>query len=173
MGNLERFKIDLKGMKTDNEDFHFVLDDDYFDSLDTEEVSGGNIDAYLNVKKTGDEFLLTFQIEGNATVTCDLCLEPMSQYVETESQMVARFGDSYSEDGDDITVPADDGTIDVSWLFYELTALAIPTRHVHDEGQCDPEMLRRISELVGDDEQEETTDSRWSALEQLKSTTKE
>ena len=173
MGNLERFKIDLKGMKADSEAFHFVLDDDYFETLDAGEVSGGHLNASLTVKKTAGNFLLTLQVEGHATVTCDRCLEPMSQFVEAASQLVVHLGESYSDDGDDITVPADEGIIDVSWFFYELTVLALPTRRVHAEGDCNPEMLRRLGAMEEPDAAEEATDSRWSALEQLKSTTKE
>ena len=44
-------------------------------------------------------------------------------------------GDEYDDDGEMLTVPITEGTLDVSWLLYEFIALQIPMRHVHAE--CD------------------------------------
>ena len=41
MCDLETFKIDLKGMKTDEQSLEFDLNDEFFKVLDASEVNGG------------------------------------------------------------------------------------------------------------------------------------
>ena len=63
MGSLERFKIDLRGLKSEVQAFEFSLDDDFFKNLDTIDVRGGNLTANLEVRKTGGDYLLNFHAE--------------------------------------------------------------------------------------------------------------
>ena len=173
MGSLERFKIDLKGLKLEESTFDFILDNDYFESIEASDVRGGALRVSLSVRKRAGVFDLRFHVEGEATVACDLCLEDLQQPVCTDSSLVVRLGDSYSDEDEVITIPAEEGVLDVSWLIYEIIALAIPTRHVHAEGDCNPEMVARIEEMSIHEEETPDTDPRWKDLEKLKSTIKE
>ncbi|UTW63826.1 DUF177 domain-containing protein [bacterium SCSIO 12741] len=57
----------------------------------------------------------------------------------------------------------------MSQLLYEFIHLALPLKNVHNEGECDPEMVKKIEELnYGEGEEEESTDPRWNALKSLK-----
>ena len=175
MGNLERFKIDLKGLKSEKTSFDFGLDDDYFQAIGATEVKGGSLTTSLEVRKTAGVFELLFHTEGTATVTCDVCLDDMSQQVISDNKVVVRFGDVLEENGDDIVVPADEGIVDVAWLIYEFIVLAIPTQHVHEEGECNPAMLEKLAQLSAvqhNETAEDSIDPRWSELEKLKSTIK-
>ena len=173
MGSLERFKIDLKGQTEENASYEFGLEKDYFDAIEATEVKGGKLQATLDVHKRAGVYKLNFHIEGDATVVCDLCLDDLQQPVSTDSRLVVRLGDRYSDDDDVITIPAEEGMLDVSWLMYEMIALAIPTRHVHPEGECNPAMLERIGEMSIHEEDHAESDPRWKDLEKLKSTIKE
>lgn len=173
MGSLERFKIDLKGQTEENSFYEFGLDNDYFDAIGATEVKGGMLHATLDVHKTAGVYELKFHIEGEATVVCDLCLDDLQQPVITDSTIIARFGDRYADEDEVVTVPADEGILDVSWLIYEIIALAIPTRHVHAEGECNAEMLERIGEMSTQEPENSEGDPRWKELEKLKSTIKE
>lgn len=174
MGSLERFKIDLKGQTEENAFYEFGLDNDYFYAVEATEVKGGRLHASLEVHKTAGVYHLNFHVEGEATVACDLCLDDLQQPVCTDSSLVVRLGDSYSDEDEMITIPADEGILDVSWLIYEIIALAIPTRHVHADGECNPLMLERLGEMsIHEENGEDCCDPRWKELEKLKSTIKE
>ena len=173
MGNLEIFKIDLKGLKDEVTTFEFSLDNDYFEAIGATQVNGGDFSTTLTVRKTAGAFELRFHSAGTAVVSCDLCLEDMTLPVDTSNKVVVRLGEEYSDDDEIVTVPADEGTIDVAWLIYEFIALAIPSRHVHAEGECNPDMVSKLESLSAQKSSETgTTDPRWSALENLKSTIK-
>ena len=174
MGKLDTFKIDLKGLNTENACFEFRLDNAYFDAIGSEDLKGGDLHNTLQVRKVAGNFELSFHTEGVVTVTCDLCLDDMSLPIATDNKLVARLGDEFDDNDEFIVIPADEGILDVAWLVYEFIVLAVPMRHVHEEGQCNPDMIRRIGQLVVDNsDDDEAVDPRWNELRKLKSTIKE
>lgn len=174
MGKLDTFKIDLKGLNTENACFEFRLDNAYFDAIGSEDLKGGDLLTTLQVRKVAGNFELSFHTEGVVTVTCDLCLDDMSVPIVTDNKLVARLGDEFDDNDEFIVIPADEGILDVAWLVYEFIVLAVPMRHVHEEGQCNPDMIRRIGQLVVDNsDDDEAVDPRWNELRKLKSTIKE
>ena len=70
-----------------------------------------------------------------------------------------------------MTVAEDEGILDVTWLLYEFIALAIPIRHVHAPGKCNPAMIRALEEHSAARSGQEdgvTVDPRWETLLKLK-----
>ncbi len=59
----------------------------------------------------------------------------------------------------------------VAWYLYEFIALAIPIKHVHAPGKCNPAMVRALEEhsaARSGQEDEQPMDPRWEALLKLK-----
>lgn len=104
-------------------------------------------------------------------VPCDVCLEPMEQSIEAIERLEAKFGTENSEEDDLVTVAEDEGILDVAWYLYEFIALAIPIKHVHAPGKCNPAMVRALEEhsaARSGQEDEQPMDPRWEALLKLK-----
>lgn len=186
MDLLDNYKIDLKSMRTDRADYQFVLDNAYFEAVRGSEVERGQADVHLSVKKTAGAFELTFNIEGIIQIPCDRCLELMDQRIETVSVLKVKLGEEYADEGDIIVIPEYDGVLDVSWLIYEMIALEIPIKHVHEPGQCNGAMMGTLERLMtdfGDQDKEENTvtnhsdgefsdnqrpiDPRWNELKKI------
>jgi uncharacterized metal-binding protein YceD (DUF177 family) len=107
---------------------------------------------------------------------------------ETTARLIVKFGKDYSEESDEIVViPETEGVINLAWFLYEFVALAIPIKHIHAPGKCNKQMtakLKKHTPKSGDDddnfeiddnviitdeeEPEENTDPRWSALKGFK-----
>lgn len=172
MCSLEELKIDLKDLKEGVSTFRFNLGDAWFESLEGGEIKQGDVCVSIDVNRTEDYFDLDFHVEGSVTVSCDRCLDDMDQPIVNDQHIVAKFGDEYSEDDDTITVPEKEGMLDTTWLIYQFIELAVPLRHVHAPGKCNPAMMKILEEHsaarsgAGDDEK--PIDSRWAALSQLK-----
>ena len=85
---------------------------------------------------------------------------------------MAKFGEDYSEDDDLITVAENEGILDVSWFIYQFIELAIPLKHVHAPGKCNPAMMKVLEEhsaaRSGDGDSGDVVDDRWAALLKLK-----
>ena len=173
MCNLESFKIDLKGMKTDEQRLEFDLNDDFFKALDVSEVNGGALHVSVSIRKATGFYELQFHAEGTVTVPCDICLDDMDQPIETDHVLVAKLGaETNTEDDDVVTVDENEGILDTSWLIYEFIALAIPIKHVHAPGKCNSAMTQKLEELSGavrsGEEEAEAIDPRWEKLKNLK-----
>lgn len=156
--------VDLRNKITDKTEMEYRLDDAYFESLGTPEVKKGCVNVFVSINKEIDSFIFRFKIRGQVIVPCDRCLDDMVQPVSSDEQITVKFGEEYSDEGEDLVViPELEGVIDLSWIMYEFIALAIPMKHVHEDGECDAKMVDKLNEhfLVSDGEK---TDPRWDAL---------
>ena len=159
MGKLDGYKVDLNGMQSDTVSYRWQADNDFFSAVQGPEIKRGSLDVAIRVKRTSGTYELEFQLQGEVEVTCDRCLEPMSQPIEAECLLRVKMGDEFADDGDVVTIPEQDGTINVAWNIYEFAALQIPLRHVHPDGQC------KVS--LSEPTIEEKNDPRWEALRKL------
>ena len=170
--DLETLKLDLNGLNDGLTSLSFDLDDSFFDAVEASEVSKGKVHVDIDIVRTdGDFFSLAFRGNGMVIVPCDRCLEDMEQPIEFEQRLNAKFGREYSEDDDLVTVAEDEGILDVAWFIYEFIDLAIPIRHVHAPGKCDPAMIRALEEhsaARSGEDSKPSVDPRWAALSNLK-----
>ena len=174
MDTIERYIIDLKALHDDNAHFEYNVNDDFFAMLDTSEFQKGIVHVSVDVKKLADSFDINFQINGQVVVICDRCLDEMNQEVNSTNRLRVKFGSEYTDDGDDfVIVPEDEGSINVAWFIYEFIALAVPIRHVHAEGDCNPEMMQKLKSHLSynlaedNDSCDKPMDPRWNDLKNL------
>ena len=149
----------------------YKLDDEYFKTIEALDVQRGELSSCLSVNRTDDFFELNFHTEGVVHIPCDICLDDMDQSIETNNRLVVKFGEDYSEDDGLVTVPENEGMLDVSWFIYEFIALDIPIKHVHAPGKCNPAMIELLEEhsaARSGEEEEESVDPRWEVLLKLK-----
>ncbi len=170
MCSLEKYRIDLLGLKADTETFEFHLDDDFFKAVEGRDVQHGDVKATVRVTKVGNDFKMAMGVQGSVIVPCDLCLEDMEQPVEGTNNLTVKLGVEYAEEDDTVTVDEREGFIDTSWFLYEMIVLAIPIKHVHEPGKCNPAMMKALEEhsVARSSGGEQPVDPRWSELEKLK-----
>ena len=172
MCSLETYKIDLKALKEDKCVVDFDLNDDFFRSLDGSQLEHGELHVSVSIRKISGFFEVQFYTEGHVTVTCDRCLDDMEQPITADNCLTVRLGDTYSEDGDSVTIDEKEGILDTSWFIYEFIMLAIPIKHVHAPGKCNSAMTQKLTELSGavrsSKEEVDAVDPRWEALKKLK-----
>ena len=171
--DLETLKIDLKGLNEGVNYLEFDLDDTYFKAIDALEVSQGKVRVLLDITRTGNDFFtLDFHETGVVMVPCDICLDPMEQSIEITQRLEVKLGTENSEEDDLVMVAEDEGILDITWYLYEFIALAIPIKHVHAPGKCNPAMIRTLEEYSatrsGQEGNETPMDPRWEALLKLK-----
>lgn len=172
MCTLDSFRIDLKGLEESTTALDFHLTDEYFAAIEASEIRRGDLSVALSIRKAATLFELDFHIEGHVCIPCDLCLDDMEQPIATDNRLLARFGDTSTEQDDVVVVGEEEGILDVAWLIYEFIDLAIPIKHVHTPGNCNAAMTRKLEELSatrsGDGAGEEAVDPRWEALRNLR-----
>ena len=174
-------------MSEDVSHYEYVLDNDFFISIDAPEIQKGKLRVALTVKKSMGVFVLNFHTEGFVVVPCDRCLDEMEQPVTSSDKLMVKFGREYAEEGDNlIVIPEEEGEINVAWFMYEFIALAIPMKHVHAPGKCNKAVTSKLNkhlrtssdddaeesfgageDIVVEDEAEEQIDPRWNELKKI------
>lgn len=157
MGKFDAYKIDLKGMKEHSYSCEYELDNHFFDVIDAPEVRKGKVHVSLTIKKTGGIYELTFKTDGVVQITCDRCLDDMDQPISSTDVLRVKLGPDYSDEGDMVVIPEDEGIINVAWFMYEFIALSIPMKHVHAPGKCNKAMVGKLNQYMrtkeGDEEE--------------------
>ena len=168
----EQMKIDLKALTEAETPLSWTLDDAFFAMLDGAQLQHGSVHVSGSIRKAVGFFELVLHAEGTVQVPCDRCLDSMGQPIVADQLMIVKLGAAYTEDDEVITVDEADAVLDTAWLIYESIALAVPIQHVHQPGDCNVAMMRKLEELTAarssDADATETIDPRWAALEKLK-----
>ncbi len=172
MCTLETLKVDLRNVEEQGTVLRYHLQDDYFEAIEAPEVREGTLDVTVTIRKKASWFELDFHTEGVVHIACDRCLGDMEQPIESDNCLLARFGSPADEDDDVVTVDELEGILDISWLIYEFTILAIPIKHVHAPGKCNAAMTKLLEEhdaaRSSEEEGDQPVDPRWSELLKLK-----
>lgn len=187
---MDIYKVELKDMRADSCRYEYELDDAFFEAIEAPEIRKGRLHVQLDVKKGISVYHLSFHTEGVVTVPCDRCLEDMEIDVDTDNRLDVKLGADYLDEETCITVPEEEGYIDVAWFLYEFIELSLPIKHVHAPGECNPQMMgalnAHLSHMADDDDFEEAeaggevedgssteqedgqpTDPRWDALKSI------
>ncbi len=173
-------------MCQDSSRYEWMLTDQFFADVEAPDIQKGNLNVILQVKKSIGTYVLDFHIEGTVVVTCDRCLDDLELPVETDNTLNVKLGDEFSEENDLVTVPEEEGYINVAWFIYEFVALSLPMKKVHAPGECNElmtEVLRKhncVSFTEDDDtdwvdeestevipDKAERSDSRWDELKKI------
>ncbi len=176
--------IDLLDAQLEGKAFDFVVDDAVFQAIDGL-VTKGTVHAHVVCKKARQAvYVFDVHSEGTVCVPCDRCLADVELRIDTTDELTVRLGDTYEDDGDVLTVPEQEGLLDISLPVYEFVVLNMPIRRIHEPGKCDNAMMEvfdghqaaRSSREGGEEDDsaddcgdgEKPHDSRWDALRNLK-----
>jgi uncharacterized protein len=166
-----RYTIPLSGLKEGRHNIDFEIDNKFFENIEESEVKEGSLIANIGVDKRSTHCDLVITISGNIRLCCDRCLEMFFYPVICENRLLIKFGKTIDEiDPDIISLPFGENELDLKQHLYDYIMLALPIKRVHPNDSfgrstCDPDMLRKLEELVVDEEPE--TDPRWDELKKL------
>ena len=164
-----RYTILLSGLKEGHHTIDFEIGKEFFEQFEESEVKEGSLFANIEMDRRSSHLDLVLRISGRVKVCCDRCLEMFFQPVNCENRLLVKFGRKIEDiDPDIISVPADEHELDLQQHLYEFIHLALPIKRVHPEdnsgnSSCDPEMLKKLEELIV----EEENDPRWDELKKL------
>lgn len=143
------YQVNLNTLRENPARFDYSVGSDFFSGMESSLVEKGEVDAHVELSDCGnDSYRLKLRLAGWVEVPCDYCLEPMKLTVEDERELKVRFGDPAETTADCVVVSRRDGRLDMAPLIYDYVVLAIPLRHVHEEGECNVEMAERLAEFM-------------------------
>ncbi|MGN8068362.1 DUF177 domain-containing protein [Mucilaginibacter sp. SG564] len=172
MKSLRTYSIPFTGLKLGKHQFEYTVDDAFFDEFDYSLVKKANLQCRVELDKQETMLILDFHISGTVNANCDKCLAQYLQPLNITEQQIAKFSDEVIDEDDEIiTLNKNDHEINIAGLIYEYINVAMPFISVcSNEGNtsyCDKEMLEKLNNLSGNDEQNEQTDPRWDVLRKI------
>lgn len=166
-----KYDVEFKGLKEGLHKFEFEIQNKFFEHFEQELVSVGNVKVRVTLEKRSLFMKLHLALKGWVELTCDRCLENFNQNIKLKTELFVKFGENNYDDNEIIWISPEEHRINLAQLIYEYIILSIPIRHIHQEKNgvsgCSPEMLEILRELASTEEEEEKeqkTDPRWSAL---------
>ncbi len=116
------------------------VDGDFFTSRGNDDVKEADVTAYVDIDVRHGAYVIGITCQGWIEIPCDRCLDPMRLEVDDDYDVTVRYGEEYDEKEDTIILPESEVNFDLSPLIADTILLSIPLRHVHPEGECNPEM---------------------------------
>ena len=167
MDTIQEHTIEFTGLKDGTHQFDFDLGQPFFDAAAEDEFLGGQVKAHVQLEKSPAMLVTRIHLDGPVSVRCDHCNAPMDLHLQGEQRQIFRLADTEVYDDDElVSLPPNAHGVDLTHYFYECLRLALPVRHVHPPGQCDPEVEAVLGRLSVDNPS--GPDPRWAALENLK-----
>ena len=165
------FAIPFVGLKLGLHEFEFDIDKSFFDSLPYSLIENGRLTAYLELEKKETMLIANLGIVGFIFTNCDRCTESLSQEIDGEFTIYYTFGEEDSEDENLIVISPDSYQIDITQPLYELISLSMPSKLIHDETECNEEMVALLAKYQqpapSSEPDKNDIDPRWSALKNL------
>lgn len=169
MGSSSEYSIPFEGLKIGKYTYEYQITSAFFEELTYSIIQGGDIKVNFILNKKETMMIGKFEMEGFVQKPCDRCNDLMDIPIHVSHEVYYKFNGESSDDENLILIPSSDFSIDIASTIYELLTVALPSRTVHEENQCNPEMLDLLDEYVSFDEDEDkNTDPRWDALKDIK-----
>jgi uncharacterized metal-binding protein YceD (DUF177 family) len=158
------YTIPFVGLKLGVHHFDFQIEDSFFKDFEFSEVTSGCFQVQVVVEKKSSMMEVTINMKGVTPVICDKCAEEFSLDVSGSDHWVIKWGDKTEDSDDDVWIfGPKEHFIDVQHRIYELIHLSLPAKRVHDEGQCNPEVIAALNQYSAVEDQE----TQWISLKNM------
>jgi len=104
MKDLKQFNIQYVGLKEESHLFEYQIGKTFFDAYNFDDFFDATINIVLTLDKKNTLLNLSFKAEGTINVTCDVSGEPFDKEIETELQLIVKFGEEYNDDNEEILI---------------------------------------------------------------------
>lgn len=190
----KQFIIPFVGLKQGKHEFTFDITDTFFETFEYSIIQQGEVHVDFTLDKKETMMVGEFQLDGVVKTPCGRCNDTMDVPIEGSFRLIYKFGTEEEEDETIVTVYPEEFEIDVKHSLLEFMTVSLPSRTVHEEGECNQEMLDYLEEYMvnsidddeeyddedfddseedemedeNDDVDNEDVDPRWAALKNLK-----
>lgn len=178
--SIENYDIGIIQLKNQTYNYTFHLNNTFFDLFEQTIIEDGVFEVNIVLEKTDTMIQLHFQIEGTAKLICDRSLEIFDYPINLNEFVIFKFGEEEKQLSDEIEVITKQKlSINIAQYLFEFVNLAIPMKRLH------PKFEKEVDDDIEDntlfyssshenaskqnEDIDEGTDPRWSALKKLKS----
>jgi len=168
VGNRD-YIIPIKGMSVGKHRFEFTIDNEFFEEYENREIKGAHLKVDLELEKSTLLIEIRAKIGGMVVLECDRCLDDLELEMETEAALVVKFVKSVQEEDDDeiLTLDPSESELNLKQFLYDYICLGLPLQKVHNEGDCNPEMIKKLEDYSNGKSAGDTSGSPFEKLKDL------
>lgn len=154
MAKLNTFKIQFHSFENGNHELDFEVDDSFFSNFEESEIEHGNVRVGVLMNKDFRQLRFDIKLKGVIEVACDRCLDTYDQKIKSSYVLFGKFGEGNTEDELDVVwISSKESEVDLAKFIYEYIVLSLPLKRIHPVGKggepgCDPDMLKRLNDIV-------------------------
>ena len=167
------FFIPFSGLKLGKHEFAYQIRNTFFESFGYTEFNGAAIAITAILDKMSTMMELSIAAKGTVNVNCDLTNEPYDQALNSNLDLVIKFGDVFNNEDDEILIlPHGEHQVDIAQYIYEMLVLSVPKKRIHPgvlDGTLKSAALEKLQELEPKEQNNASkkTDPRWDGLKKL------
>lgn len=128
---MQPFVVRLIELKPGVSHHQWQCDGSFFERFGNSEVLGADIRVEAELHYRGSTAEVQCELRGKLILACDRCSEELEVPVETS------FEETYVLQGTEL---------DLSQDVYDFVCISLPLKRVHEEGQCNQETIKYLSE---------------------------
>ena len=170
MRSNDDFNIEFAGLKLGHHNFDFHISETFFNNYNYCDFNLADIRIDVALIKKTTIMELNIVARGNVRVKCDLTNEPYDQPIDSNIDLVVKFGNEFNNENDEILIiPHGEHKVNLAQYIYELTVLSVPAKRIHPgviDGSLKSEILNILEDLKPK-ENKKTTDPRWEKLKKI------
>ncbi len=161
MGSNSNYKIAYKALGAGSYNYTFSVDNNLFTDVEGSEILGGDCTVEVELQRSESMLELNVSIDGSVEVACDRCLEPCAIEIGYDGLLIVKFSSESDEyDGDVMWLSPAESELDLRQYIYESIVLSLPYQRVHAEGECNADMIAKLSKMTAtSDNQAEEEDN--------------
>jgi uncharacterized protein len=153
-----KYNIPFLGLTIGHHTFEFKVGQAFFAEREYSIVHHGEVMVALQLEKKETMLIAVYHILGAVSSACDRCGEPVEVPIKGEYRIIYKFGFEDSGDESLVVLHPDVYMLELDDTFYELITLSLPNRLKHAAGDCDPEVLKLLSNYNEEDDEDEEED---------------
>ena len=169
----DKFIIPLNGLTVGENVFSWQAGKEFFDSFENSEILDAHLDADVRVEKSGRYIGVDCDVRGEVVVECDRCLDELDMPVDVEIRLSVKYGSEESSEDPQagerevVFVPETDAELDLGQIIYDYVCLSLPMQRMHDEGECNPDVMKHYGAPEGDEVSDDEEVNPFSALKDM------
>ena len=165
---LRIYDIDISKLNLGQHDFHFQIEDKFFELFDYSLIDHGSLSASIILDKKTSFLSMEFKIKGRIELICDRSLDSFDFDLETENEIVLKYGEEARVLSDEIEmIPLNIQKINVARYMYEFISVAMPMKKLHPRYKNESSEDQIIFSSTKDQEEMLDVDPRWNELKKL------
>ena len=174
MNPLKTYTIQYVGLPEGNHSFKYHINNPFLALFEHDIYKDVNIDVMLQLNKHDNLITLLFNINGNITTNCDICLDNLIVPVAVTKAIIVKPAGTnpLDADQDEVIIAQNDTEINIAQHIYDFITLSIPLKNVHPLNEigkptCNAETLKEIQKHLTGNNQQKKSDPRWDKLKKL------